>query len=620
MTESSNSSCDRSSFLSTPASAQQPGHHSHGSVREDTRREAHRTSASFDIDHSDRVHCAPPTELNEVSCAQGDCGFSSHRDTCDQGRPLLSDQDDGIGGQSSPSPRQTSHDITMATLGKVRAYWLGVVVCIGGFLFGYDSGIIGGVLTLKSYSTDFRYDPKTDKTRVQSLSVSLQQLGAFVACFLIWPITHRFGRRLSIAASSLIFCIGVVIQVINTHSLAAFYVARVIAGLGLGASSVVVPMFSSEMSPKEIRGQIGSFYQLMFTIGIFVSYWVDYGVAKDIKPSSKQWQIPIGLQLVPAGLLGLGMLTLKESTRWLTAKGRHEEAWRSLTWIRADEGESTRLEMEEIRNGVLMEERATEGFHLMEMVYPENRRRTFTASAIFIAQQATGATAFAYFGPQYFQQLVGKSGNRDLLLTAIFGAVKVAACLLFVLFVADNVGRKKILIGGALFMAACQITTAAVNKTHPPDPNNPGTVTSAGIATIALIYLFVIAYNFSWGPLPWPYVSELFPARIREPGIGIGVASQWLFNFVFSLTTPYMIKNMGWGTFLLWGLFDVIIALGCWWQLQETQGLSLEQIAVGNALKHHKGDEEEVARTSDFGSDLAKGHTREREIGSDASS
>lgn len=170
------------------------------------------------------------------------------------------------------------------------------------------------------------------------------------------------------------------------------------------------------------------------------------------------------------------------------------------------------------------------------VLVPENLKRTCTAAGMFAAQQATGATAFAYYGPQYFKLLVGSSGNRDLLLTAIFGAVKVAACLTFVVFVAERVPRKAILIGGALFMAACQISTAAVVKTHPA----PGgaTVTHSGIATIALIYLFVIAYNFSWGPLPWPYVAEIFPTRIREPGVGVGVASQWLWNFVFSISTP----------------------------------------------------------------------------------
>lgn len=102
-------------------------------------------------------------------------------------------------------------------------------------------------------------------------------------------------------------------------------------------------------------------------LGIFTSYWVDYAMAEVVPSVSRQWQIPIGLQIIPAGLLGLGMFTLKESTRWLTKKGRHDEAWESLKWIRADESQATIEEMEEIRVGVEMEQRATEGFHVKGM-------------------------------------------------------------------------------------------------------------------------------------------------------------------------------------------------------------------------------------------------------------
>jgi len=261
----------------------------------------------------------------------------------------------------------------------------------------------------------------------------------------------------------------------------------------------------------------------------------------------------------------------------LTLKGRHEEAWESLRWIRASDGPAVEAEMEEIRTGVNIELSQREGFRLTELVtVPDNLKRVLGAAAIFTAQQATGATAFAYYGPQYFKLLVGSKGNSDLLLTAIFGAIKVFACSAFVLFVADRAPRKAILTAGALFMAACQITTAAVLKTHPA--RGDGTVTSSGIATIALIYLFVMAYNFSWGPLPWPYVSEIFPTRIREPGIGVGVSTQWLFNFVFTISTPYMIKNLGYGTFLFWGFCDLVIAIGVFFLLVETRGKSLEEI------------------------------------------
>lgn len=162
-------------------------------------------------------------------------------------------------------------DMQGTRLGKIRAYWLGSVVCIGGFLFGYDSGIVGGVLTLESFERDYGYSTG-DATRVASLAVGLQQLGALVACLLAWPVTDRLGRKKALMIASFVFCVGAAIQTANTHSLAAFYVARVVAGLGLGIATVVVPMFSSEMSPKEIRGKIGSFFQWFFTFVSLFSF------------------------------------------------------------------------------------------------------------------------------------------------------------------------------------------------------------------------------------------------------------------------------------------------------------------------------------------------------------
>jgi MFS family permease len=174
--------------------------------------------------------------------------------------------------------------------------------------------------------------------RTLALSTPTDIREAFFSCFFVWPFTAKYGRRWSIALASFIFCIGAIIQVIPTHSIAAFYVARVISGLGVGMATVIVPMFTSEMAPKGIRGRLGAGFQAFFTLGVFFSYWIDYAVEKHIPSTSdRQWQIPIGLQLVPGGVLGFGMLFLKESVRWLAKKGRHEEAIKSLVWIRGGE-------------------------------------------------------------------------------------------------------------------------------------------------------------------------------------------------------------------------------------------------------------------------------------------
>ena len=224
---------------------------------------------------------------------------------------------------------------------------------------------------------------------------------------------------------------------------------------------------------------------------------------------------------------------------------------------------------------------------------------------VFMAQQATGATAFAYYSPQYFKAMVGGTGQDALLLSGIFGAVKVVACGTFVFLLADRVGRRQPLIWGAVGMAITMIIAAAIVATHPRKPDR---VNSAGIGTTAMIYLFVIIYNGSWGALPWPYVSEIFPTRIREPGVGVGVASQWLWAFVFTLATPYMIEHMGkggWATFLFWGLCNVVIAIVSYFFIKETNKKSLEEINA--ELMGKKGELVQRLDQADVGSGSGSG-------------
>ncbi|KAJ5885826.1 hypothetical protein N7504_011662 [Penicillium tannophilum] len=478
--------------------------------------------------------------------------------------------------QQSAELESETQDPTMEALrlskARWRTYWLAVVLCCGGALFGYDSGVIGGVLTFDSFRQSFNFTAE-EKTRISAIAVGIQQAGALAGCFIVWPVTNRWGRRIAMMVCSVVFCIGVVLEVIDTHSLSAFYVGRVICGLGVGASATVIPIYLSEMSPKEIRGRLGSCYQLTYTIGILASYWIDYGVEK-MPSSAKQWQLPIGLQLVPGALMGLGMFTLNESVRWLLAHGKTAKAWESLVWIRAGDGAAVREEFEEMQRGLEEERHATAGFHPRELLEGPNLHRLLVGGGLFLAQQSTGSTALAYFGPQFFSLIVGP-GDKNLLLTGIFGAVKVVACLIFVLFMSDRFGRRPVLAGGAAFMAVCMLITAAVVKNYPPQD---GVVSSAGIATVALIYLDIIAYNFSWGPLPWPCASEIFPTRIREPGVAFGVGSQWLFNFVWSFSTPYIMAGIGWATFLLFGLLDVLILIFTYFYLKETAGKTLEEI------------------------------------------
>lgn len=448
------------------------------------------------------------------------------------------------------------------------------------------------MLTLPAFEKDFRYT-KAQSTNINSNCVSILQAGAFFGCFLIWPISARFGRRTSIALSSLVFCVGGILQVVNTHSIGAFYAGRVISGFGVGAATVLVPMFSAEMAPKNMRGQLGSFFQLFFALGVCVSYWfvpssagikyklklilpfrVNYGVQNHVKPGTRQWQIPIGLQLLPGGILGLGMLLVKESVRWLAGKGRHEEALENLIWVRGGDSPEVQVEFAEIQAGLEEELRATEGVTWKELLLPANRFRVFVVITMQLGVQLTGNTSLAYYAPQIFAA-VG-AGKSSLFVTGFFGVVKVVAVSTFCLFVVGRIGRKTAFMGGALAMGTFMLIIAVIVAKDPPS-GSTGSITKPAIAAIIMVYCEAAAYNLSWGPVSWLYLGEIFPTRIREFGIAIGAAAQWLFNFMLSQITPHAIKNLGWKTFLMFSVFNYALVVYTFFVLREVRCFILFQ-------------------------------------------
>ena len=199
----------------------------------------------------------------------------------------------------------------------------------------------------------------------------------------------------------------------------------------------------------------------------------------------------MGLQLVSGGILLIGTLTLPESIRWLLSQNRTDEAWKSITWIRGDDSEKTIAEFNETQLGLKAEKAATDNFTLRELWQPENRLRFFIGPTMFIFQNTTGSSALAVFAPEYFKLLVGSAGNRDLLLTGLFGAIKVIACSFFIWVLAERLGRRSLLTGGSALMAICMLITALIVKYIPTQSSTH--VTSAGKATVAMIYLDIMA-------------------------------------------------------------------------------------------------------------------------------
>lgn len=389
---------------------------------------------------------------------------------------------------------------------------------------GYDTGVMSSVLALDSFKRDFGLPLSSsgfasDKNaEVSSNVVSLLTAGCFFGSIFAAWINDILGRRYSLMIFSVVFLAGAAMQTGAHHALGLIYAGRVIAGLGIGGMSSITPVFVSENCPPEYRGRIAGMFQEFLVIGSTFAYWLDYGVALHIPEGTSQWRIPVAIQLVPGGLMLIGLFFLKESPRWLMKQGRREEALASLAYIRnePENSEVVQKEMAEIHAAVEEENLATEGITWRECLQKSNRYRFFLAFGIMFWQQFSGTNSIGYFAPQIFESIGISSTNSSLFATGIYGTVKVVATAIFLFIGIDRWGRKNSMIGGAAWMAAMMFIIGAVLATNPPNPDS-SSVSSASTAMVAMIYLYVIGYSFSWGPTPWVYLGEVCSLSIPSP-------------------------------------------------------------------------------------------------------
>ncbi|KAJ5752599.1 hypothetical protein N7520_009516 [Penicillium odoratum] len=496
-------------------------------------------------------------------------------------------------------------------LKNYRVYILTAVAYLGSLLFGYDTGVMSSVLAMDSFKKDFGLPTSktgfssTKNAQVSSNVVSLLTAGCFFGSIFAAYINDRIGRRYSLMIFCSVFLVGAAIQVGAHHEIGMIYGGRVIAGLGIGGMSSITPVFVSENCPPQHRGRIAGMFQEFLVIGSTFAYWLDYGVALHIPESTRQWRIPVAIQLVPGGLMLIGLFFLKESPRWLMKQGRQDEALHALAYIRnePEDSEEVQKELAEIYTAVDEELQATEGVTWKECLKKSNRYRFFLGSTIMFWQQFSGTNSIGYYAPQIFESIGISSTHSSLFATGIYGTVKVVATAIFLFVGIDRWGRKNSLIGGAIWMASMMFIIGAVLATHPPDADATS-VSSASIAMVTMIYLYVIGYSFSWGPTPWVYLGEIFPTRLRSYGVGLGAAVQWLFNFVITEVTPRAINSIGWRTFLMFAIFCTAMGIFVFIFLRETKGRTLEEMdLVFGAVDEmqRKADVEQTLHKTDFG-------------------
>ncbi|KAF8889439.1 general substrate transporter [Gymnopilus junonius] len=479
---------------------------------------------------------------------------------------------------------------------NIRVYWLAFIVYWGIVLFGYDTGIGGGVVSAPYFLEQFgliKDDGTKDVAKSNAVSsnvVSVLQAGAFFGALASAPLSAYIGRRPTLFGFTIIFVVGAILTTVakgGSQGLAEIYAGRVISGLGIGGLSAVAPAFVSECAPKDVRGRITGLFQIMVAFGVMISYFVNFGIGIHISSGFKVWQIPFGFQLVPAGILAFGLLTVKESPRWLASVGREQEALETLAYLRRDSTSSHEIlhEMAEIEAAIQEERESRKGLGWKEAFFGKgNFIRFFIAFVIFLLQQWAGQNSVNYYAPQIFASIGFTDRKNSLLASGVYGVVKLVATSLFIFFGVETLGRKLSLFISAMGMGTLFFIIGAILKTHPPPatsasvaaPNPP----PASKAMAAMLYIYVCFYSMGWGPLPWVYVSDIFPTRTRHYGLAVASASQWLWNFVVSKVTPDLNTDLGYKMFLMFATINIggmaVFSL----LIPETKGKSLEEMDI----------------------------------------
>ncbi|ORY17215.1 general substrate transporter [Clohesyomyces aquaticus] len=465
-----------------------------------------------------------------------------------------------------------------------RAYILTAVASFGGMLFGWDTGLIGGVLTMDAFQHSFNLDKHSPGfSNLQGNIVSVLQAGCFFGALSSFYISDKFGRKTALIIADAIFLLGSLIQTlcaINTTSLAQLYVGRVIGGFGVGLISAVVPTYVGENANKEIRGRCIGCMQLFNVTGICLSFFVNYGINLQITSlSSAKWRIPFALQMLPGALLLAGIFFQNESPRWLVEKNRLQDAAKALATVRSKSVEDPAViqELDEI----VMDFQGHEKLPLRaQLKAAGSSKRMFyqTSFAVILMfwQQWTGTNSINYYAPQIFSAIGLKGQSAGLFATGIYGVIKIVCTALGLMFATEQMGRKWSLLIGSAGQAFAMFyigVNSAVNPTKAGD-----SLSGTSIFAIVCVYLFVVFYSFGWGPIPFVLSSECSPNHVRSLVMAAALMTQWLFNFVIAKLTPIMLADITYGTFLLFGSCCLLMGVYAIFCVPETKNVPLESI------------------------------------------
>jgi len=434
------------------------------------------------------------------------------------------------------------------------------ISALGGLLFGYDTGVISGaILFIKQ---DFSLS-----ANMEEIVVSIVLAGAIIGAAAGGILTDRFGRRKVLITTAAVFTAGAIATAVTpTVSLLIF--GRIVIGVAIGAASFTAPLYISEVAPVNIRGRLVSLNQIALTVGIVISYLVDYALS-DIGG----WRWMFGLAAVPASLLGIGMIFMPESPRLLVSHSLIDKARAVLREIRGTD--NIDAELQDIRQSL-----GQQSGRWSELKNPLVRPALIVGVGLAVFQQVTGINTVIYYAPTIFQFAGFKSASVSILATVGVGIINVLMTLV-AMWLIDRVGRRPLLMTGLIGMILSLVILGLAFMLP---------TLSSILAWIAVgsMMLYVGSFAISLGPVFWLLISEIYPLKIRGLSMSIATIANWGANLLVAMTFLSLLQTLGRPiTFWLYAAMGLAAWIFSYFLVPETKGRSLEEIeAHWRAGKH----------------------------------
>ncbi|KAK7535325.1 general substrate transporter [Phyllosticta citribraziliensis] len=449
-----------------------------------------------------------------------------------------------------------------------------ITLCAGFcfLLFGYDQGVMSGLLTGSSFTTRF---PEIDTVKnpgsssLQGTVVAIYEIGCFFGAIFAFCTGEVLGRRRSIMIGCSVLTVGAVIQC-SAYGIPQLIVGRIVAGLGNGINTSAIPVWHAELMKAHKRGKGLAIEFVLNIAGVATAYWVDYGFS--FVENESQFRAPIAFQILFA-LVTLGMIVfLPESPRWLLNHGHEEEALRVLEALQPKANpEIIRAEVDIIQHALYEEKEIAGGtsFKALFKNGPQKfRYRVLLGIGGQFIQQLSGVNLITYYAAVIFETSIGMSKNTALLLAG-FNGIAYFLSTFPVVWLLDRIGRRPLMLFAVFGQAACMAVLA-------------GTVADGSKAAgiVAAVMLFAFNFFFAVGLLaiPWLLPAEYAPLAIRTKAASLATASNWIFTFLVVEVVPVSIASIQWRTYLYFAIFNLAFAPVIYFFYPETKNLSLEQI------------------------------------------